>query len=191
MTEAMLNVMRREAGRAMNALALPRMGVVTSYDPAHYACKVRLQPSDQETGWLPIATTWSGNGWGDYNPPSPGDVVDVHFQEGGKEAGYVSLRFYSTVTKPLAVPSGESWRVHKSGSYLKFLNDGTVEVHAAQINSSAPLWRHEGDLRVTGDITDHDNGYGSLHALRTAYDLHRHPGIYPGGASTDLTDHPV
>lgn len=192
MTELLLNVMRREAGRALNRVALPSMGVVTSYDPAHYACKVRLQPAGEETGWLPVATAWSGDGWGDYCPPSPGDVVDVHFQEGGKEAGFVSLRFYSTVTRPLAVPSGESWRVHRSGSCLKFKNDGSVEIVAANgIHSTAATWTHVGDLLVTGDIRDLDDGYGSLNELRAAYDAHRHTGTMPGGGSTGPTDLPV
>ncbi len=192
MTEALLNVMRREAGRAMNRASLPRMGVVTSYDPAHYAVKVRLQPTDQETGWLPVASIWTGNGWGLFCPPSPGDVVDVHFQEGGKEAGYVSQRFFSSVTKPLPVPSGECWQVHKSGSYFKMLNDGSIEMVAVGgLRTTAETWHHTGNLIVSGDITDRDNGLGSLHALRTAYDTHRHYDTQPGSGTTGLTDHPV
>ena len=192
MTQQLTNIMRREAERAMNRLALPKMGQVTSYDAAHYACKVRLQPEGHETGWLPIATTWSGSGWGDYNPPSPGDVVDVHFQEGGKEAGYVSLRYYSSVTRPLAVPSGESWRVHKSGSFLKFRNDGTVELVAVGgLRTTADLWHHTGNLVVSGDITDRDDGDGSLHALRIAYDNHVHGNVENGGGVTSTTNLPV
>ncbi len=188
----MLNVMRREAESAVNRVALPKMGVVTGYDAGHYACKVRLQPEDTETGWLPIATTWSGSGWGDYNPPSPGDVVEVHFQEGGKEAGYVSQRFYSTVTRPLAVPSGESWRVHQSGSCLKFKAGGVVEIVAAtRINSTAPLWHHTGDIVASGDISDRDGLYGTVGYLRTAYDLHRHLNTLAGAGTSGLTDHPV
>ena len=188
----MQNVIRREAERVVSRVALPRMGVVTGYDPAHYAAKVALQPSGEETGWLPLATTWSGDGWGDYNPPSPGDVVDVHFQEGSKEAGFVSQRFYSLVTRPLPVPSGESWRVHRSGSFLKFRGDGTVEIHAAtQINSSAPLWRHTGDMKVTGELWDRDGLYNSVGSLRDAYNRHHHLNTMPGSGTSGLTDMPV
>ena len=188
----MLNVIRREAERAMNRQALPHMGVVTSYDPARYACKVELQPSGAETGWLPVASLWTGNGWGLFCPPTPGDVVDVHFQEGGKEAGFVSLRFFSSVTQPIPVPSGEFLVAHKSGSKLRFLNDGTVELEAVTaINSAAPVWHHTGDMLVSGDISDRNNGLGSLHALRTAYDLHRHDAVMPGVGTSGLTDHPV
>ena len=192
MTEHILNVMRREAERAMNRLALPKMGVVTGYDPARYAAKVRLQPEGVETGWLPVAAGWAGNGWGLFCPPTPGDVVDVHFQEGGTEAGFVSQRFFSAVTRPLPVPSGEMWVQHKSGSRLRFLNDGTVEiVAAARINSAAPLWHHAGDLVVSGDISDRDGLYSTVGYLRSAYDAHRHTGTQPGGGTTGLTDSPV
>lgn len=192
MTGGLLNVMRREAERAVGRVTPPQVGVVTSYDPAHYACKVRLQPSGAETGWLPVTALWAGNGWGFFCPPTPGDVVDVHFQEGGREAGFVNQRFFSAVTRPLPVPSGESWQVHRSGSCLKFLNDGTVEVAAAtQINSAAPLWRHTGDLVVTGDIYDRDTLDGTLGGLRDAYNLHHHTQVEPGAGTSGLTDHPV
>lgn len=113
------------------------MGIIDSYDPDLYCAKVRLQPEDPDnpenslTGFLPISTEWSGNGWGDVYGPSVGDVVDVHFQEGGKNAGYISKRFYSSVTRPPGpVPSGEAWRVHQSGSFMKFTNDGKVSVNS-------------------------------------------------------------
>ena len=194
----MENVIRREAERAMSRKAFPQMGVVTGYDPSRYAAKVRLQPSDTETGWLPVATAWSGPGWGDYNPPSPGDVVDVHFQEGNQEAGFISQRFYSAVTQPLAVPSGESWRVHKSGSCVKFHNDGSVTIIAATaINSSAPIWNHAGDvvmtgdLLVTGDIRDLNGVHDTFGALRQAYDFHTHSGVQTGSGNTQTTNLPV
>ena len=191
----MENVIRREAERVMSRTAKPQMGVVSGYDPARYAAKVRLQPSDTETGWLPVATTWSGSGWGDYNPPSPGDVVDVHFQEGNQEAGFVSQRFYSAVTQPLAVPSGESWRVHQSGSCIKFKNDGSVEIHAATaISSSASIWNHAGDIvvtgdiLVTGDIRDLNGTYNTLNSLRNAYNSHHHLNTQSGSGTSGTTD---
>ena len=101
-----------------------RIGVVSGYDPANYAAKVRIQPEDVETGWLPVATPWSGPGWGMFCPPSLDDVVDVHFQEGGKEAGFVCLRHFGDRFRPLPVPSGEFWLVHKSGSNFKFHDGG-------------------------------------------------------------------
>lgn len=135
---ALLNIIRRECERLLEQmLRPPQMGIIDSYDPDLYCAKVRLQPEDPDnpenslTGFLPISTEWSGNGWGDVYGPSVGDVVDVHFQEGGKNAGYISKRFYSSVTRPPGpVPSGEAWRVHQSGSFMKFTNDGKVSVNS-------------------------------------------------------------
>lgn len=124
------NHMRQEAQRATADLTLPRAGVVTNYDPARHSARVMLQPEGIMTGYLPVVEPWVGNGWGMFAPPSPGQVVNVHFHQGGKEAGYIVGGFYSAKTKPLSVPAGEFWLVHKSGSFLKFHNDGSVEATA-------------------------------------------------------------
>lgn len=199
MMEAQQNIMRREAERAMSRLANTRIGIVSSYDPGAYAAKVRIQPEDVETGWLPIAAEQSGNGWGEYNAPSIGDVVEVQFQEGGKEAGFVGRRFYGDRFRPLPVPSGESWRVHRSGSLLKFKNDGTVELRAATaINSSAPVWNHagpiivDGYIKATGDIWDNylTQSY-TMAGFRIVYDTHLHYGVQAGPDLSGLTNKPI
>ena len=131
MINGILNMMRRESEKVVAQQANTRMGIVDSYDPVRYCAKVLLQPEDVLTGFLPVATEWVGNGWGLFCPPTAGDVVDVHFQEWGKNAGYISKRFFSNPTPPLQVNSGEFWIVHKSGSFLKFTNDGKVSVNSA------------------------------------------------------------
>jgi hypothetical protein len=120
------NVVRQEAQRATADLSLPRAGIVQNYDPVRHTVRVLLQPEGILTGYLPVKEAWVGNGWGMYAPPSPGQVVDVHFQQGGKEAGYVDGAFYSARTKPLACPAGEFWLVHQFGCVLKFTNGGKV-----------------------------------------------------------------
>jgi hypothetical protein len=47
--------------------------------------------------------------------------------------------------------------VHRSGSFIKLQNDGTIQMH--------------GDLHVTGDVYDRQ---GSLSRLRGHYDAHTH-----------------
>jgi hypothetical protein len=116
------------ADQAANRVAKPRMGVITSYDPNHYTANVKLMPDGIDTGWIPIGTDWIG----EYNPPNIGDVVEVNFQQGGKEAGYIGKRFYSNKTPPIPVQSGERWIVHKSGSFIKFTNDGDIIISAAR-----------------------------------------------------------
>ena len=132
MIDAMRNQMRLEAQRALAHKTFARVGIITNYDPAHYAARVLLQPEGIMTGYLPVTTPWVGNGWGFYAPPSPGDHVEVHFQQGGREAGFIVNRFYSTKTVPLPVPSGEFWMVHQSGSTIRFTNDGDVIITASR-----------------------------------------------------------
>lgn len=126
--EGLLNLIRREVMKALSGRATVKKGTVTSYNADNYSVKVLLQPEETETGWLPLAAEWVGNGWGMFAPPSIGDMVDVHFDEGDRQSGYVSKKFYNNEDRPLACPSQEFWLVHKSGSLLKFLNSGDVQV---------------------------------------------------------------
>lgn len=126
--QGLYNLMRAQAMLGMGGVGMTRVGTVSSYDPNAYAVKVLLQPEGKETGWLPLLSPWVGNGWGLFAPPSIGDMIEVHYQEGGHEAGFACQRFFNDEDRPLACPSGEFWLVHKSGSFLKFTNDGDVIV---------------------------------------------------------------
>jgi hypothetical protein len=148
------NHMRQEAKLATAHISLPRAGIVTNYDPDRYAARVLLQPEGILTGYLPITSMMVGGGYGEYAPPEIGQVVDVHFHQGGKEAGYIVGAFFSSKTKPLSVPSGERWSVHKTGSYIKMTNDGDVIISAAR-----DLIKHAGrryifDANGQGQIWD-------------------------------------
>lgn len=166
--DRVLNALKAQAARLDQMRGQPRLALVTSVDPARSAARVTLQPEGVLTGWLPIATCWSGAGWGLACPPAPGDQVLVLPQEGDAEHGIVAARVFSAVQPAPPAPSGEFWLVHQSGSFLKLLNDGTVRVH--------------GDLHVSGDVFD---THGSLAALRAHYDAHRHASL---GAQPDPQD---
>jgi hypothetical protein len=142
------NHMRLEAQRATADISLPRAAIVTgSIDPARYAARVLLQPENTLTGYLPIASPWVGNGWGFFALPSPGDVVDVIFQQGGGGAGVIIGRQFNAKAQPVPTTPGELWIVHKSGSTIKFTNDGDIiitanrdlNLHAAAVSSSTPM----------------------------------------------------
>lgn len=188
MSGDLLNIGRREAARAMAGRAATRLAVVSGYDPGRYAAKVRLQPEDAETGWLPIATPWSGDGWGLFGPPAPGDVVEVHFQEGGKEAGFVALRHYGDRLRPLPVPSGEFWLVHASGSRIVLGNDGKLSLNGeVEIDATSPTVNVTATTRV--NVTAPEIRLGSqgqeLHRLVTdalveLYNIHVHPDAHGG-----------
>jgi phage baseplate assembly protein V len=203
MLHQLLNTMRQQADMAGGARAMVRIGIVSGYDPGSYCAKVQLMPEGDETGWLPIVSPWIGNGWGLFAPPSIGDAVEVQFQEDDIEAGFVCQRFFNDSDRPLSVPSGEFWLVHKSGSFLKFHNDGTVELNAAgTLTSTAPQWNHTGPVHITGDVTvtgnetvtqnitagqdiyDRNGTKGTLQHVRDNYDVHTHPDAQGGSTGT-------
>lgn len=152
------NQVRLWAERALSHITMPRMGIVTNYDPDRHAARVQLQPEGILTGYLPVTEPWVGNGWGMYAPPNIGDVVEVHFQQGSKEAGFIVNRFYSAKTKPLSVPSGEFWIVHKSGSYVKFHNDGSVTISA--LTNTLRLEAENIQIHATSKYRFDCNGHG-------------------------------
>jgi phage baseplate assembly protein gpV len=192
MMQHLLNAMRAQAQMADNGRAQTRFGLVSSYDPANYSAKVILQPDGLETGWLPVLSPWIGNGWGLFAPPSIGDMVEVRFIQDDSEAGFISLRGFNDTDRPLNVSSGEFWLQHKSGSFLKFHNDGTVElVSSGTLTSTAPQWNHNGNMQVngtikaTGDITDTSStNTRSVAGMRTIFNGHLHSGVQTGGGNT-------
>ena len=152
-----LNAIKAHATALDHAQGQPRFALVTSVDPARYAARVTLQPENVLTGWLPILSPWIGAGWGLACPPSPGDQVLVLPQEGDAEHGVIVGGSWSDSAQPPGAPVGELWLVHRSGSFLKLSNDGTVQI--------------QGDLHVAGDVYDR---HGSLAQLRRHYNAHSH-----------------
>lgn len=212
MMQNLLNAARREAERVMSRLAPPKTGIVSGYDPDSYAAKVRLQPEDAETGWLPIRTPWAGDNWGMFCPPDVGDEVEVQFQEGGKKAPYVALRAFGDQFRPLSVPAGEFWLVDKLGNSFKFsggkvLVNGFTEIDVTTptlnitaqtaVNITTPTATLNGDLVVngdilaTGDITDQNGTHGTVGALRSTYNTHTHPGVQPGVGNTNAPNQTI
>lgn len=164
----LLNALKGQGANQDQTGGAPRFGIVSSVDAASATARVTLQPEGVLTGWLPLLTPWTGSGWGLACPPSPGDQVLVLPQEGDAEHGLIVAASWSAQTSPPPAPSGEFWLVHKSGSFLKLQNDGTVQVH--------------GDLHVAGDVYD---AHGPMSALRAHYNAHVHP---PQTAKTNLVD---
>ena len=166
-----LNTMKMHADAIVQTLAQPRFGTVTSVDPNTGTARLMLQPEGVLSGWLPVLSPWVGSGWGMICPPKPGDQVLVLAQEGAAEHGIIVGRIFSNRQCPPPAPSGELWLVHQSGSYLKLLNDGTIQVG--------------GDLHVNGDVYD---SQGSLSRLRGHYNAHTHND--PNGGVMTTTSQP-
>lgn len=139
------------AQRAGDAKQDTRCGLIDSYDPAAYSVKVRLQPSNVLTGWIPIASCYVGNEWGLQVGPTVGDAVILQAQEGGGDAAMVVGSMFNDVERPMNVPSGEFWIKHKSGSFLKFKNNGDVELNTD--NDLIATVGNDLDATVSGKAT--------------------------------------
>jgi phage gp45-like len=160
-----LNLVKGQATQLDQAWAQPRVAVVSSCDAATYTVRVLIQPEGVLSGWIPVTTNWVGSGWGLACLPQPGDQVVVVYQEGDAEQGIVVGRLWSNnVPAPIA-PVGELWLVHATGSTIQLKNDGSIHTQGL-------TWFHQGDLAVTGNISDY---HGSLDALRNHYNIHEHP----------------
>lgn len=164
--DSFLNALKAEAGALDRAMGQARFGIVASVDARRATARVLLQPEGVLSGWLPLLSPWVGAGWGIACPPTPGEQVLVLAQEGDAEHGIIVGRAFSETAPAPEAQAGELWLVHKSGSFLKLCNDGTVRMKGTV--------HIEGDLNVTGAVSDAD---GSLGRLRGHYNAHRHASL--------------
>ncbi|MCH9269032.1 phage baseplate assembly protein V [Pantoea ananatis] len=184
-----LNAMAATAQQTNAGVSRTRQGVITAYDPASYTVKVQLQPTGEETGWIPLSTPWAGNGWGMAAGPAIGAVVEVEFDSGLMGAGMAAGQFYNDSDRCPGPPSGEFWIVHQSGSLLKFLNTGEILVSSGiKLTYSAPQHHFtggdvlmDGNLKVVGDISDNNATHGTVQQIRTTYNGHTHHENGQGG----------
>lgn len=155
--DRIFNSIKAQARSLDQRAGQPRFATVASVNPGTATARVMLQPEGMLSGWLPILSAWTGAGWGMVCPPQPGDQVLVVPQESDAENAVIIGRAYSDVQAPPGAPAGELWLVHRSGSFFKLQNDGTLRVR--------------GDLHVDGDVYDRT---GSLNRLRNDYNQHVH-----------------
>jgi phage baseplate assembly protein gpV len=199
--------MRREAQRTQSGRATMRMGIVSSYNPQTYQAKVRLQPENAMTDWLPVSTIWIGNNWGLFCPVSPNDQVMVEFEQDDINSGVITKRLFDVNTnQPLSVESGEFWIIHKGGSYVKLTNDNILFLHGqAKIEATSDTIDITADndlnekattINITGSqnviikapaITGSNGGDAQqvfLKAFQQLYNSHTHAGVQSGGSVT-------
>lgn len=151
--DAHLNAARREAERVLSNVAQPRMGLISSFDPEKYAVKVRLQPENIESGWIPLAAPSVGAGYGLFSPGNIGDQVVVVFQEGAGGSGIAVGAIYNDEDHPRVeglggCPSGETWLVHKTGARIRLITDGTIEIR--QKAGTQVVLKPDGTVTING-----------------------------------------
>ena len=106
MNNELRNFIHHEIERHLADRKSKRVGLVTSYDPKTHSAKVKLQPSGQETGWIPIARQHMGNGWGLAIGLTPGDgdttgdQVEVTHHDGDLDAGRITGMYHSDQDQP-------------------------------------------------------------------------------------------
>jgi phage baseplate assembly protein V len=205
--------MSQRAALAMLDLTTPRTGIITSYDPKKHAVKVAIQPEGVEiAGWIPLGAAGVGNGFGIVCGPNLGDMVQVAFDNASPNAPRIVGRFFSSVNMPPAVPSGDTYIVHKSGSALKFNGDGTIAVTATSSITYTATQHHfvgpvqmdntllvkqtmtgQGGMAVSGD-----NGTGATSTItgnlattgsitnngKNIGSTHAHSGVQSGSSNT-------
>ena len=178
--DRMLNAMKRHVEAMVNAKAQPCFGIVVSVDPTRPAVRVRIQPDDVLTGWLPIAQSAAAGGWGVYAVPTPG-MVALCIPDQGEAAHWVVNGFvHSDAAQPPKVASaigtggtlstgatvglpGEVMMTHASGSVIRMCADGSIYMRGP-VNI-------DGTLRVNGNVFDQ---HGSLDRLSGNYNVHTH-----------------
>ncbi|MCC3246664.1 phage baseplate assembly protein V [Methylocystis sp. WRRC1] len=117
------NLIFRCLERFLATKSAERYGIVTSYDPKKHAAKVKIQPSGQETGWIPIHAHHIGDGWGILVGLSPGDQVRLGYSGGDFEVAEIISRVHSDEDKPPQVESGEILLKHTEAGSFKFDKD--------------------------------------------------------------------
>ena len=128
MSDDLINLIRREAGRLDNARSMPRYGLISSYDPKRHAVKVKLQPEGIETGWVPMASSHIGNGFGVAVGPNIDDQVVVGFMEGDIDQPFIMGRMFSDKDNPPEAKSGEVVIKHQSGTTITIDKAGALTI---------------------------------------------------------------
>jgi phage baseplate assembly protein V len=185
------NAQRAAVARVMADRVAMRYALVTNYDPATHMAQVNIMPEEIQSGWLPIAVHWVGNGFGLYVGLDVGNQVVVAHIEGDPNAGIIIGRLNSDSEVPPSVPAGEGHIVHTSGSFLKFTNDGKVSVNSASdmdFNSGRDI-----NMTAARNVTVLDGNSNSLYMKSSGSELtlgthtvtqHVHPGVQSGSSST-------
>lgn len=130
------NSIRQQALMANSHLSWPMLATISSYDASNHAVKVIIEPTDPgeqstESNWMPLGAIGIGNGWGVAVGPQIGDQVMAVFEHGDFSSGTIVARVFSVAQQPPAVPSGEIWALHSTGSFVKLVTSGDVDVNTA------------------------------------------------------------
>ena len=167
MIEGLRDLIQREVERALRRRGWPRIGTVDSYDPARHAVKVKYPDENKLSGWLPVGSAWTGDGWGLHMAPVIGAQVVVLYHDGDTNSGFVSHQLFSLADNPLSVPAGDMWLQHQNGLALKLHGNGLAELVSGNLQAGA------------AGATFHQLVHDAFVAL---FNAHTHAGVQAGGS---------
>ena len=189
------NTVKAWAGEMDQGIGQARHGIVANVDPVRGLVKLKLDEEGTLTGWLPVAQAGAGAGWSMVAMPEAGAQAFMVPDMGDASHGVVVGFTHTTGAPPPDVPGykgtdagtpaqpGELLLVHKSGASIRLTGNGTI--------ISRGMWLHDGDLKVSGQVSDLDGVHGTVNDLRTDYNGHHHTGVQSGGSKTGPTDMPT
>jgi len=97
---------------------------------------------------------------------------------GGKSNGYVCIKMDDKRYRQVSLKAGEVALYDHQGQLIHLKEGGEIDLIALnKVTAKVPLFRIEGNLDVTGEITDRIDANGqSMSGMRAAYNDHDHSG---------------
>jgi phage baseplate assembly protein V len=186
--DRLLNAWKRQAAQLDSLNAQPRIGLIASVGDDGTTARVRIQPEDVMTGWLPISHHHASNQVGIISPPNTGDQVVLIPHEGDAEQWIIIGRLYSDVDVPPQSPATN--KPIAPGEVAIFTPNAWLHFTGGKIFGAATEFNFTGDVNITGNVTATQNisaqqevtaksQSGAVH-LST----HKHSGVQSGLSQT-------
>jgi phage baseplate assembly protein gpV len=175
------NLMKMHAATQGQSYAFSRIAWVKDFDPTTNTVKVAYFNTltndwDLLSGWLPILSPSLGKGddseagsgttWGFVHPPNINEQVVVISRGGDFTNGIVTGALFSDVVPPpnpdgTFTQMGEFLWCHKTGTYVKFLNNGDIFIYVAHDYNLHV--KNDGKILIEGNATVEVTGNTDLY----------------------------
>ena len=174
--DALRNAIARDTQAMISSVAQPRHALVEAVDPHTHSVRLRLQPEDVVTGWVPDASAFAtGNGYGVVCPLAPGDQVIVLHAHGDADSPVVVGRLFSTVDLPPNSPA--TGKPVGSREFAVFTDGAYLHIAGGVIHGSASKFVLKGDVELDGKFT----ATGDVVAGTVSLQQHKHQNVKSGG----------
>lgn len=117
------------AAQQVEHIHVGTIGEISSVDPQHWVAKVKLLPDNVETGWLPLPSTYAGNGYGIWGLPDDGTQVFVIFEGADYNLGKIVCYVSNLVDTPPQLSQGQLNISNAAGAKVLLDTDGSVIVN--------------------------------------------------------------